>query len=69
VTKGSDIFISVWNLHRSPALWDGPDDFNPDRCMRGLELGGKGGLGDQELEEGQRWAGGGRVEGGEEVGL
>lgn len=31
VDKGSDIFISVWNLHRSPKLWDEPDKFNPDR--------------------------------------
>ncbi|KAI3429441.1 hypothetical protein D9Q98_005535 [Chlorella vulgaris] len=31
VPAGSDIFISVWNLHRSPALWEEPDVFNPDR--------------------------------------
>lgn len=31
VGKGSDIFISVWNLHRSPKLWDQPDKFNPER--------------------------------------
>ncbi|KAL6779702.1 CYP97A5 [Auxenochlorella protothecoides x Auxenochlorella symbiontica] len=29
--KGSDIFISVWNLHRSPAHWDRPEAFDPDR--------------------------------------
>ena len=29
--KGMDIFISVWNLHRSPYLWENPDTFNPDR--------------------------------------
>ena len=29
--KGMDIFISVWNLHRSPDLWEEPDRFNPDR--------------------------------------
>ena len=29
--KGTDIFISVWNLHRSPQLWKDPDVFNPDR--------------------------------------
>ncbi len=32
VEKGSDIFISVWNLHRSPDLWPEADTFNPDRC-------------------------------------
>jgi hypothetical protein len=31
VAKGSDLFISVWNLHRSPALWDAPEDFRPER--------------------------------------
>lgn len=31
VNKGSDMFISVWNLHRSPVLWEDPDAFNPDR--------------------------------------
>lgn len=29
--KGSDIFISVWNLHRAPQLWDRQDEFDPDR--------------------------------------
>eukprot|EP00879_Flechtneria_rotunda_P004614 GHRR01004870.1.p1 GENE.GHRR01004870.1~~GHRR01004870.1.p1 ORF type:complete len:511 (+),score=151.20 GHRR01004870.1:254-1786(+) len=31
ILKGSDIFISVWNLHRSPQLWSEPNTFNPDR--------------------------------------
>jgi len=31
VPKNSDIFISVWNLHRSDKHWDDPDAFNPDR--------------------------------------
>ena len=25
------MFISVWNLHRSPKLWDEPDKFRPER--------------------------------------
>jgi beta-ring hydroxylase len=31
VPQGQDIFISVWNLHRSPALWDEPEAFRPER--------------------------------------
>ena len=29
--RGEDIFISVWNLHRSPKLWDDADKFKPER--------------------------------------
>lgn len=29
--RGEDIFISVWNLHRSSHLWDDADKFNPER--------------------------------------
>ena len=29
--KGCDIFISTWNLHRSPHLWRNPNDFEPER--------------------------------------
>jgi beta-ring hydroxylase len=38
VPKGADIFISVWNLHRDPANWDRPHEFDPDRC--GVQQGG-----------------------------
>lgn len=31
VEAGADLFISVWNLHRSPACWDRPDEFDPSR--------------------------------------
>mmetsp|Transcript_37047 Transcript_37047/g.74984 ORF Transcript_37047/g.74984 Transcript_37047/m.74984 type:complete len:312 (-) Transcript_37047:180-1115(-) len=34
IIKGSDFFISIWNLHRSPLLWDKPDEFDPDRWGR-----------------------------------
>jgi len=34
VLKGTDFFISIWNLHRSPMLWDKPDVFDPDRWSR-----------------------------------
>jgi hypothetical protein len=28
IEAGTDFFISVWNLHRNPRLWDEPDRFN-----------------------------------------
>lgn len=31
IGKGADLFISVWNLHRSPHLWRDPDAFRPER--------------------------------------
>jgi len=31
IGKGCDLFISVWNLHRSPYLWREPDEFRPSR--------------------------------------
>lgn len=32
--KGADLFISVWNLHRSPHLWERPTEFDPTRYDR-----------------------------------
>jgi cytochrome P450 len=34
VLRGTDIFISTWNLHRSPYLWDEPLKFDPTRWDR-----------------------------------
>ncbi|GAB4835434.1 hypothetical protein Ancab_000341 [Ancistrocladus abbreviatus] len=31
IKRGEDIFISVWNLHHSPYLWEDADKFNPER--------------------------------------
>lgn len=33
IPKGTDIFISVYNLHRSPYFWDQPDNFEPERFL------------------------------------
>ena len=29
IDAGTDFFISVWNLHRNPRLWENPDKFDP----------------------------------------
>jgi cytochrome P450 len=34
IPRGTDIFISTWNLHRSPLLWENPDKYDPDRFTR-----------------------------------
>ncbi|KAG6544907.1 hypothetical protein Mapa_013598 [Marchantia paleacea] len=34
IPKGVDIFISVYNLHRSPYFWDEPDKFMPERFLK-----------------------------------
>ena len=34
IIRGCDIFISVYNLHRSPDLWEKPDTFDPERFLR-----------------------------------
>lgn len=33
IPKGVDIFISVYNLHRSPYFWDCPGEFEPERFL------------------------------------
>lgn len=32
--RGTDIFINLYSLHRSPELWENPDRFDPDRFLR-----------------------------------
>ena len=34
IPRGTDIFISTWNIHRSPEFWEDPDTYNPDRFTR-----------------------------------
>ena len=31
VVKGQDVMISVYNIHHSPAVWDQPEEFIPER--------------------------------------
>eukprot|EP00471_Norrisiella_sphaerica_P000810 CAMPEP_0184487964 /NCGR_PEP_ID=MMETSP0113_2-20130426/10441_1 /TAXON_ID=91329 /ORGANISM="Norrisiella sphaerica, Strain BC52" /LENGTH=657 /DNA_ID=CAMNT_0026870409 /DNA_START=370 /DNA_END=2343 /DNA_ORIENTATION=+ len=34
LARGSDIFISSYNLHRSKLFWEEPDRFNPERFLK-----------------------------------
>ncbi|KAK9285940.1 hypothetical protein L1049_025142 [Liquidambar formosana] len=34
IPAGTDIFLSVYNLHRSPYFWDRPHEFEPERFLR-----------------------------------
>ncbi|KAK4800908.1 hypothetical protein SAY86_021395 [Trapa natans] len=34
IPPGTDIFISVYNLHRSPYFWNNPNDFEPERFLQ-----------------------------------
>lgn len=34
ILRGTDIFISTWNLHRSPELWENAETFDPTRWER-----------------------------------
>ncbi|GAB4847793.1 hypothetical protein Ancab_026856 [Ancistrocladus abbreviatus] len=45
IPAGTDIFLSVYNLHRSPYFWDHPHEFEPERFLR------------QRKVEGIEWAG------------
>ncbi|KAI9094477.1 hypothetical protein K1719_026702 [Acacia pycnantha] len=33
IPAGTDLFISVYNLHRSPYFWDSPREFEPERFL------------------------------------
>lgn len=34
IMRGTDVFINVYSLHRSPDLWEEPTKFDPDRWLR-----------------------------------
>ncbi|XP_023768069.1 cytochrome P450 97B2, chloroplastic [Lactuca sativa] len=33
IPAGTDIFISIYNLHRSPYFWENPNEFEPERFL------------------------------------
>jgi len=45
IPVGTQMFMAGWQMARDPALWDRPQEFNPDRWFeeknRGLDLYGK----------------------------
>ncbi|KAL0380938.1 UNVERIFIED_CONTAM: cytochrome [Sesamum angustifolium] len=45
IPPGTDLFVSVYNLHRSPHFWGNPDDFEPERFLV------------QKLSQVEGWAG------------
>jgi len=43
ILRGTDIFISTWNLHRSPELWENAEKYDPTRWERPFKnMGVKG---------------------------
>lgn len=37
ILRGTDIFISTWNLHRSPEYWENADTYDPTRWERSFQ--------------------------------
>lgn len=34
IARGTDVMISVWNIHRSPLFWEEPEKYNPFRFLK-----------------------------------
>jgi cytochrome P450 len=34
IPRGADIFLTLYNIHRSPMYWENPDTFEPERFLR-----------------------------------
>lgn len=37
LSRGTDVFLSTWSLHKSPLLWDDPETYDPTRFDRPKE--------------------------------
>ncbi|KAI8070961.1 cytochrome P-450 cyp509A1 [Gongronella butleri] len=42
IPKGTKVTVSMYDLHRNPAVWDNPDHFDPERWVPGGEADIKG---------------------------
>jgi len=51
ILRGTDIFVSTWNLHRSPELWENPETFDPTRWERRFQNFGVEGWGGYQPEK------------------
>ena len=36
--KGTRLFINQWAVHRDPAVYDQPEEYNPERFLEGTEI-------------------------------
>lgn len=34
IMRGTDIFLALYNIHRSSEFWENPDEFDPERFLR-----------------------------------
>ena len=34
IKRGADIFIALYNIHRSPKYWENPNNFDPERFLK-----------------------------------
>ena len=37
IPRGADVFISTWNIHMSPDIWESPETFDPTRFERPVD--------------------------------
>lgn len=57
ITRGVDLFLAIYNVHRSKDFWENPDTFDPDRFDRPFQNKGVEGWAgfNPELLQGQMY--------------